>query len=136
MNGVREEYVASYLEGSAAELVSESLEGRLSEEHGVMCSYMLASWEQTDMQIMFAELIYDSITDQLLAQIVLYQKNEIKKKFYRVDTPMPFAVMFAAYCSVPMVMDDATVRALGRTDIDDLLKSAKERNQNGKEAGN
>jgi hypothetical protein len=132
--GPREEYVATYLEGGAASMVAGALEGNLSEEHTVMCSFLLSSWEQTDMQVMFATLLFDRVADQLIAQMVLYQKNEIKKKYYEIDVPMPFAVMLSAYCSIPVMMDDATFRAIGRTDIEDLLHAGKERKRNGEEA--
>lgn len=128
-------YVPVYLEGAAAKLAKAVVDGDISEEHAVMCSFMLQAWEQTDCALMFVELDYDEALGGLGASTVLYQKNEIAKKFHHVETPLAFALVFVLQAALPIVLDEATARDVGMEDYLELEKTFKElsRRDHGKE---
>jgi len=128
-------YIPVYLEGLAAELAAETIRGKISEEHAVMCDFMLQAWAQTDCALMFIEFDYD--VGGLGARTVLCQRNEVAKKFYQVDTPVPFALMMADQASLPLVVGETTVRSVGRQSFAELQETFEElhgKEDNGKEA--
>lgn len=122
-------YIPVYLEGAAAQLARGVVKGDISEEHAVMCSFMLQAWEQTDCALMFVELDYDRALGGLGASTVLYQKNEIAKKFHHVETPLPFALVFVIQAALPIILDEATVRDVGMTNYLELKNNFEELNR-------
>jgi hypothetical protein len=94
-----------------------------SYDEGVMLNVetALSIMQQTDIVILFSELEYNEEINDCEASIVGYRSNEIGKKFYTIDMPLPYVLMLSAgEKNVQLVMDEDSIEVSGKRPINEL----------------
>lgn len=96
-------------DGQAGVLISSMLHGQASDEHAVMFSFLTRQWEQTDLKPLFADIEFCAETGMVEGRIALYGSNEIGRKFFKIDVPVPFLLAFVTAYKMPLYLDDMTL---------------------------
>jgi len=64
------------------------------------------SWRQLDSNMVAVELDFDDSDAIVLAHVCMHQKSEVTNKFFRVVTPMGYALIYSSHYRLPLYVDD------------------------------
>lgn len=123
-------FVPLMMDGRWGEMVYKVLSTfGVDEDSFLSVETALSVMQQTDVVLLFAELEYNEEINACESKIVGYRNNEIGKKFYSIDMPLPYVLMLASRDNnTQLVMDEDSIEISGKRPIEDLEKYISEYN--------